>query len=141
VRITLARSVDHDGGENVALATLVISGSPTVRWRPAGSVGVDCGTAAFSSAEGAAALGDLLARDEPAWSRWNDAVSDALAAHGFEAANLRAGPGTNVVEFSTGLGDGGYALYAGLDADGRATRFVLDCGLLHLAWPAKGNAD
>jgi Protein of unknown function (DUF4241) len=139
VRITLARSVDRKAGEHVALATLVVSGRPTVRWQPAGGVGVDGGTAAFSSAEGAASLGDLLARDEPGWTAWNDHSTDALAAHDFAVADLEVpgGGGTNVIEFSTGLGDGGYALYVGLDTNGRATRFVLDCGLLHLAWPAK----
>ena len=43
---------------------------------------------------------------------------------------------TNLMQFSTGLGDGGYAIYAGLDAEQRPTRLVVDCGLLHLDWPA-----
>ena len=33
------------------------------------------------------------------------------------------------------LEGGGYNLYVGLDADGRPTRYVLDCELLRFDWP------
>ena len=59
---------------------------------------------------------------------------DAQTAHGY-VADRPLGNGTNGMSFSTGYGDGGYNLFVGLDADGRPTRYVLDCGLLHLAWP------
>jgi hypothetical protein len=44
----------------------------------------------------------------------------------------------NLMQFSTGIGDGGYDVYAGLDAEQRPTRLVVDCGLLHLDWPRSG---
>ena len=37
--------------------------------------------------------------------------------------------------FTTGYGDGGYAVHVGLDGDGKPTRFVIDFAIVHLAWP------
>lgn len=134
VRVTLARSLKSPrSAESVALATLVVSERPTVRWERATTVGVDGGIAGFSSAEGAQAIAAL---GEDRWLERYDELGRALEAHGYRVVLARAGEGTDLALFSTGLGDGGYTAYTGLDADGQPTRFVLDCGLLHLAWPA-----
>lgn len=129
-RVTLAKPVDGSV-ESVALATLVASDRPTVRWRYALPVAVEGSTAMFGSAEGArirAALTPEAAAAE------DDADVDALAAR-LHVANRDLGQGTNLLTFTTAAGDGGYNLYVGLDADGHPTRYVLDTELLHLDWP------
>ena len=130
VHITLAR-FRRSGGEIPALAGLHVSRRRIVRWRRAGAIGTDGATGGFTSAEGAAAyrrLGDD-------WEAWSDVARDSEAAHGWQATRiLPLGERTDAIQFSTGAGDGGYPLYVGLDAQGRAARFVLDFGLIHLAW-------
>jgi Protein of unknown function (DUF4241) len=129
-RVTLAKPV---GGsiESVALATLVASDRPTVRWRYVLTVAVDGTTAMFSSVEGARIRAALAPEDSAAE---NDADIEALAAR-LHVADRELGRGTNLMTFETGAGDGGYNLYVGLDADGHPTRYVLDTELLHLDWP------
>ncbi len=129
-RITLAKPV---GGstESVALATLVASDRPTVRWRYALPVGVEGSTAMFSSLEGARVRAALPPVDS---SAAYDADADALAAR-LHVAERDLGQGLNLMTLETGAGDGGYNLYVGLDADGHPTRYVLDLELLHLDWP------
>jgi hypothetical protein len=132
--VTKARPVHGPGGAAVALATLVVSERPTVRWRPAVVIGVDGGIAAFSSAEGADEIAGLLPGRSHRWeARYQDFfdVMDATWPVGIAEVDDE----TNLAIFSTGLGDGGYGIYVGLDADGRPTQFVLDCGLIHLDWP------
>jgi hypothetical protein len=131
---TLARP-RRAGPEAVALATLVLSPRATVRWRPAGSVAVDGAYAAFESAEASAADTRLLNRDEPAWRRQLDRLTESLAAHDFLAGNFALGSGLNRVDFSTGVSDGVYPVFVGSDERGRPTRVVMDFYLLHLAWP------
>jgi hypothetical protein len=129
-RVTLAKPV---GGsvESVALATLVVSDRPTVRWRYVLPVGVEGSTAMFSSEEGARIRAALLPEDAAAAY---DGDADALAAR-LHVADRDLGQGANLMTFATGAGDGGYNLYVGLDADGKPTRYVLDCELLDLDWP------
>jgi len=62
---------------------------------------------------------------------------DALQAHDVETwswANITTDPatGANVIGFSTGYGDGGYPVYAGIGRDGRVVAVVID--LLVLPW-------
>jgi hypothetical protein len=131
-RITLARPVEGgQSGERVALATLSVSDRPTVSWRYVLTVGVDGGSAAFTSAEGAGLRAGLSPDD---WQAADEADADAMFAHRYVAERVLSDD-TNLMLFETGLGDGGYNLYVGLDADGHPTRYVLDCGLLHLDWP------
>jgi hypothetical protein len=129
-RVTLAKPVDGSV-EGVALATLVVSDRPTVRWRYVLPVGVEGSTAMFSSAEGARIRAAAPPEDSAAEY---DADVDALAAR-LHVAERDLGKGTNLMTFETGAGDGGYNLYAGLDAAGHPTRYVLDLELLHLDWP------
>jgi hypothetical protein len=129
-RVTLATPV---GGsvESVALATLLVSERPTVRWRYVLPVGVEGSSAMFSSEEGARIRAALPPEDSAAAY---DADADALAAR-LHVADRDLGQGANLMTFTTGAGDGGYDLYVGLDADGHPTRYVLDCELLDLDWP------
>jgi hypothetical protein len=117
--------------EGGALATLVASDRPTVRWRSVLTVGVEGSTAMFSSEEGARIRAGSPPKDSAAGY---DADGDALAAR-LHVAERDLGHGANLMTFDTGAGDGGYNLYVGLDADGRPTRYVLDLELLHLDWP------
>jgi hypothetical protein len=96
-----------------------------------GSVGG--GVAAFSSAEGANDLGS----DDPDSSldRQLD-FYDVMDAHGGSVGLEKVDDDTNTAVFHTGLGDGGYGIYVGLDAAGKPTQFVVDCGLIHFDWPA-----
>jgi hypothetical protein len=132
VHVTEARPVSGPGGDGVALATVVVSDNPTVRWEPAASIGVDGGVAAFTSGEGAERIASLQGDD---WEERYEAFYDVMTAHRSSIGLAKVDDDTNLAIFSTGLGDGGYSAYTGLDADGQPTQFVLDCGLLHLDWP------
>ncbi|HEV8251610.1 MAG TPA: DUF4241 domain-containing protein [Gaiellaceae bacterium] len=118
--------------ESVALATLVLSRARTVRWKRIGSVAVDGGSTSFYSAESA----ERMARDDTTDrdSLWNR-VFDSRAAHDFLVTEFPLTPKLNVIEFSSGNGDGGYPILAGYDAAGRPARIVVDFYLLHLDWP------
>jgi uncharacterized protein DUF4241 len=130
--VTEAKPVDGSVGGGVALATLVVSERPTVRWEPAGGIGVDGGEAAFSSAGGARDLGTDM--PDSALDRQQD-FDDVMTAHRASVGLAKVGDHTNIAVFETGLGDGGYGIYVGLDAAGEPTQFVLDCGLIHFDWP------
>ena len=122
------------GLESVALATLVLSPARPVRWKRIGAVTVDGGSTGFYSAESAARMARALdALDDPngLWSR----VFDSRAAHDYLVTRFPMTPTLNVVEFSSGNGDGIYPILAGYDASGQPTRIVVDFYLLHLDWP------
>ena len=134
--VTLARP--QRGGkpvERVALATLVVSSRPPVRWRRIGGVGVDGGVAAFTSREGARVLGGVAYSDPD--SDYFERSFDSLTAHDYTVTELPIGERLNQVLFSTGAGDGGYPLLAGFDKRGRPVRFVADFLLMHLRWPGR----
>ena len=44
-------------------------------------------------------------------------------------------PKLNLIQFSSGNGDGVYPILVGYDATGQPTRIVVDFYLLHLDWP------
>ena len=134
VHATLARYPGHDF-EDVALATVVLSDHPTVRWRRSGAIAVDGGTAAITSAEGAAALRATFDRDEAQWERRNEQLYDSLTAHDHHVTLFALDDDVDVALFASGVGDGRYPVYVGLDASGRPTRVVIDFYLLHLDWP------
>jgi hypothetical protein len=134
VHATLAR-YRGDKSNSVALATLVLSRRPTVRWRYATAIAVDGGTAAITSAEGAAALRTLFDRAQQRWQQLSDEMFDSLTAHDYQVTEFSFGRRLNLALFSSGLGDGGYPVFVGYDATGRPTRVVVDFLLLHLKWP------
>ena len=132
--MTLARRGREDF-ESVSLATLVVSDREPVRWRRIGGIGVDGGVGAFTSLEGARALDRMMRGSN--WDYYNEQASQSLAAHEWHVTALDIDDELNQMMFSTGAGDGGYPLLAGLDAAGRPARFVLDFFLIHLAWPGR----
>jgi hypothetical protein len=130
VRITWADSVRYGArGAAVALATLITGPGPPVHWRFAGSMGTDGGTGGFASLEAA----KRMAGGEAESDRLLE-VADAGRENG--VGEMTFGRGLNLFTFPTGLGDGGYGVYVGTDRRGRVVRVVMDCGLLHLAWPS-----
>lgn len=131
VSVTVARS-PGSGFDTVAFASVVVSDAPTVSWVARSTVGVDGGTAGFTSAEGSALLGRIGLDANSAVM--TDAF-DSLTAHDDIVTEMPIGEGSNLAMFTTGYGDGGYGMYVGLDEDGRPTRFVLDCAIVHLDWP------
>jgi hypothetical protein len=133
VRVTLAGSVRRPtAGANVALATLVTGAGRPRRWRRVGIMSTDGGLGGFASA----AAADRMAADADTGLVLQDRVLHAIAAAGPDhVARADIGAGLHVFTFATGLGDGGYGVYAGEDRRGRVVRVVLDAGLLHLAWP------
>jgi hypothetical protein len=133
VHVTLVRYPDGPA-ETVAFASLVVSDAPTVTWQPAFGIAVDGGAAAFTSAEASDALGAMIAGRESDWMALQEVVSDSLIAHDDLITEYQIGNGLDLVEFSSGFGDGQYEVRVGLDASGRPTRYVIDFGVLHLAW-------
>jgi Protein of unknown function (DUF4241) len=129
-----ATLVTYEGKfESVALATLVLSHAPTVRWRRIGAVAVDGGSTSFYSAESAELMGRELDAADPRNVFYR--IFDSRAAHDYFVTEFALSPKLNVIEFSSGNGDGGYPILAGYDAAGRPTRIVVDFYLLHLDWP------
>lgn len=130
--VELALANYDDGDTRVACARVRFAVRPAVRWHapaqpdqfdtahgPAAGYGVDSGTGCFFDAGAVGAvdsdawLAAMEARQVPTWS-WHIA---------------EVGSG-NAVLFSTGRGDGIYASYWGLDADGRVVELVTDFELL-----------
>lgn len=134
VHVTLGRYQSNDF-EDVALATLVLSNEPTVRWRRTQGIAVDGGTASITSAEGAQKLDGLFLRDEDAWMQQNEVMYDSLTAHDNHVTLYALDGEANIAHFTSGVGDGVYPVFVGYDASGRPTRVVVDFYLLHLDWP------
>jgi hypothetical protein len=135
VHVTLARYRGR-GSPDVALATMVLSNEPTIRWKAAGSFAVDGGSATFTSPEGVAYLRQTFERDEAEWTAVHERVFDSRVAHDYLVTQYSLDNGRNLVEASSGVGDGAYPVFVGYDGRGRPTRVVADFLLLHLDWPA-----
>ena len=134
-----------DGGNNarrVAFARISISSEPAVRWEMALVAGqdaatlksdeifgypVDAGTGSFLDAETAAAAWPKMMADEDiaqGWITQGDKLSAGSATPTFHL-DVAMGPG-NIVEFTSGWGDGFYASWFGFDAQGRVAALVTD---------------
>jgi Protein of unknown function (DUF4241) len=135
VHATLARD-RKSGGRNVALATIVLSDEPTVRWKSHGSIAVDGGTTTITSPEAVRLLDIALARSEAKWWATWERIWDSHAAQDNIVTELEVRPGLDLAHFSSGVGDGVYPVHYGLDAAGRPTRVVADFLVLHLDWPS-----
>jgi hypothetical protein len=138
---TLVRYEDLTGaiGESVALASLVLSDAPTVRWEEANVIPVDGGTATITSAEVLERLASLITEDEDRWWSLEDEIFDSMMAHDYIGTEWPVTEDLNLVRVSSGYGDGGYPVFVGFDAGGSPTRVVVDFVLLHLDWPAGGQ--
>jgi uncharacterized protein DUF4241 len=131
---TLARYRDQDF-DSVAFATLVLSDAPTVRWEESTAIAVDGGTATITSPEGRDELGRRFDDDEAGWMQLDEDIFYSMVAHDGLGTKWALTPETNLVRVTSGVGDGGYPVYVGFDAEGKPTRVVVDFLLLHLAWP------
>jgi Protein of unknown function (DUF4241) len=107
---------------------------PVARWIIGTSAfGVDGGTGGIGSAEAVRAvttevdgqlfLDALEAHDVNTWS-WANITTDPVS-------------GANVIGFSTGYGDGGFPVYAGLAGDGRVVSVVIDLLVVPWRWLAR----
>lgn len=128
---TLARYRDYPN-DNVALVTLLLSELPTVRWQPSGAIAVDGGTTTLTSVEG---RDELLKAQATGSLELSEAIFDSMVAHDYLATEWELTPESNLVQVSSGVGDGAYPVYVGFDAEGKPTRVVVDFYLLHLSWP------
>ena len=131
---TVARYREEDT-DAVAFATLVLSDEKTVRWEEAPAVAVDGGTTTITSVEGRDELGRVSEDDQLGSLDLEEAIFDSMVAHDYLGTEWDLTPETNLVRVSSGIGDGGYPVYVGYDADGNPTRVVVDFLLLHLGWP------
>ena len=115
--------------ERAAFLHVRLRGDPVVRWAVGTTgCGVDGETGGVGSPEAVQAVtGDagidrylaaIEANNVNTWS-WTNFVTDPSS-------------GANVIGFSTGFGDGGYPVYAGMAADGRVVSVVAD--LLVVPW-------
>jgi hypothetical protein len=89
---------------------------------------VDSGTGCFASPEALAAFTAM-----PSAGADQDPLINALEANGvptWSHACLDVGPNLNVVAFSTGYGDGVYATFWGLDAQGAPVCALTDFGFV-----------
>ena len=131
---TLARYEDQDF-DSVAFATLVLSEAETVRWEEATAIAVDGGTATITSPEGKAEMDRIFEDDQLGSMQLDENIFYSIVAHDGLGTEWPLSPEANLVRVTSGVGDGGYPVYVGYDADGNPTRVVVDFLLLHLAWP------
>lgn len=141
--------IDINGAKRNALATIVLSEKPPVRWENAKpdetaheteeneifAYGVDSGTGAFLDSESGREFLRLLGKDTPAAKNLNDQILAELdkkrKATGVDWAKVTA-PGIkgSFFIFGSGEGDGAYASYFGFDESGNVTMLVTDFGII-----------
>ena len=144
----------HPGGDaRVACAMLRISEEPTVRWEVAAvcepgaeqteegyGYGVDSGTGSFMDVEVAQLLAPLVWEGEGEHNKFEEFCDKVLAEMQLNSCGLYGSAswadilvdestGANVITFSSGWGDGGYASFWGYDAAGELTSLVTDFAL------------
>ena len=144
------------GHSRIACARLNLSEGPTVRWEVAAihnpdhesnedidNYGVDSGTGSFMDADAAQALAPLVWEAQNGTDKFEefcDKVIAEMEKHSLDQhssaswANIRLDEASeaNVIAFSSGWGDGGYASYWGYDATGGLTSLVTDFALFHI---------
>jgi len=150
--VDLAVADAGDSGQRVALARLLISDAPPVRWALAVTddqdpatltgddifgYGVDAGTGAFVDAAVPAWLADRYPPSDvdgymavvDDWQVRGEAAAPALGIpYGFALVEP-LGPG-GAAMFSSGWGDGYYASWVGYDADDRPVVIVTDFAVI-----------
>jgi hypothetical protein len=130
--------------ERIAFVEVRLTDEPVNRWEllPAG-FGVDGGTGAVA---GTSATRGLDALDVPAYVEWGDSLLAELERNeqgGWTWAEASApGNAGNVVLFSTGFGDGGYPVFAGISDDGETASVLIDFVVLPWEWARRsGEVD
>lgn len=141
VSILIARYFSS-GAQNIAFAKITFNKAPIVSWELATTDSdtgfgsktvhsrypVDSGTGCFTDLETAKEMSRLADT-----SSLNDRIIAALGAStppGCNNADILISEGRNLICFSSGFGDGSYASYWGLDADGKVCALVTDFDLL-----------
>jgi hypothetical protein len=143
------------GDTRIACAFLKISDNTTVKWEVAlinepetdqtkdrTHYGVDAGTGRFVDSDAAELIADLVSLEvsypeNDEFELFCDRVIAEMGKNSFGKhvtagwANLKVSETTeaNIVTFSSGWGDGGYASFWGYDADGSLTSLVTDFAL------------
>lgn len=148
VQLSRVRGEDKDSGEageRIAAMRLLLGKGQAVRWLYLASIGVDTGSAAFMTPTAA----DVLERQQDAAAQryerrlhGDDAPEPADTIDGRLQASFSQdmlapvllqshprGP-HNFVACSSGLGDGSYDVYVGLDAAGALVELAVDFGVL-----------
>jgi hypothetical protein len=148
-RYPVVLSVAHfeDDDQRVAAAMLRLGGGRPVSWELAlvpgdepaelaeGEVfgyGVDSGTGCFMDEEAARTLTQKMDEDEDYSEEMMDEMDKTYVDTWSWANFVLNDAGANFVAFSAGVGDGLYASYFGLDAEGRAVSLVTDFSLFEL---------
>ncbi|QJX46546.1 DUF4241 domain-containing protein [Hymenobacter taeanensis] len=141
VELTVAQ---FGGDERVAFARILFSEAPVVKWEPALLPGqqplplfgekyygypVDGGTGLFIDAHRLLPFTTFL-QDNAVWEQLF-IKSFRLETSSPLLGLLYATPRDTVATFSTGLGDGTYASYVGLDAQNRPCRLLTDFQLIN----------
>jgi len=117
--------------QRVAFLHVRLSDAPVERWIiGTAGFGVDGGTGGIGSAE---ALRHV--DSEPAIDLYLDVIN-ASSVNTWAWANITTDPasGANVIGFSTGYGDGGFPVYAGIGRDGKVVSVVIDFFVLPWRW-------
>lgn len=91
--------------------------------------GVDTGTGCFADALAIRELDELLTADTNYWQQLDDALEKGYTPT-WSCINWLLPSRLNVVAFSSGYGDGLYASFVGLDADGELACVVTDFQVL-----------
>jgi hypothetical protein len=137
VMLSIARYPDQD--ERVAAAILSLtSGAPTrsgprpARWETLDSFGVDSGLACYTDASALRIARAWSPQERGRFWRDFDKALDASYRDTRSFASAVVDPKTrsNMLVFSSGWGDGGYASYLATDARGGPLLLVTDFGLL-----------
>ncbi len=141
--------LDTNGAKRNALAAIVFSEKPAVRWENAKpdqteqeseenevfAYGVDSGTGSFLDSESGREFLQLLGKDTPAAKALDDHIVTELTktrkATGVDWAKITA-PGIkgSFFIFGSGEGDGAYTSYFGFDETGNVTMLVTDFGII-----------
>lgn len=96
---------------------------------------VDAGTGSFFDPAASAEAAMLLAANENAWQAWQEegeALGETLIGRGSFVLDLPLGD-VNAVMFHSGWGDGLYASWFGIDADGRPAQLITDFDVIDWA--------
>jgi hypothetical protein len=140
--VELAVAVLENEDERTAYARLLFSTEPAIRWAMAVTPGqdpstlseeeifgydVDTGTGCFLSPEVGQVLANRMAEESGYYETFIEEMQKNYQ-DTWSWASLRPDPASelSVIVFSTGYGDGVYASYFGLSADGRPVALVTD---------------
>jgi hypothetical protein len=142
VQLAIARIQDD---ERVAFSRIFFSNKPVTGWRYAlqngqkdisifdstfYGYGVDGGVAIFIDSVANKSFNEMAASDKTVWEKVFDTEMNKHTRKTWEHLVYNFGD-HNLAAFSTGLGDGSYATYIGLDKDGNICRLLTDFGFVN----------